>query len=224
MIWSVNNIYEFSRFLINQYQSFNYNATNFFYAWNSEQRMYMADLLGRFQARNTGKTGINTGLLENETILTKLSPFTKEATLSVISGKATKPNDFIYALAARINNSEVFFINKGQIQSIQNSVIDPPSIPDNMYYGTEYLGYYTLFPSTVTSMNLDYIADCEDVVWGNIPDINNIPIYNGGTSVQPQWLTPDSIEITKRTLKSLGVHFTSQDFENYGQSTITTGN
>ncbi len=43
-------------------------------------------------------------------------------------------------------------------------------------------------------------------------------------SVQPQWLQPDVIEITKRTLKSLGVHFTQQDFEQFGNSVINTGN
>lgn len=210
--------------MINKYQSTSYNATNFFYAWNSEQRMYMADLLGRFQARNTGKTGANTGLLENETILTKLAPFTKPATLPVVAGNATKPTDFIYGLAARVSGYEIIFINKGQIQFVQNSVIDPPSITSNAYYATEYLGYYTVFPSTVTSMELDYIADPVDVVYGTIPDGNGLPAYDPGSSTQPQWLTPDSIEITKRTLKSIGVHFTSQDFENFGQSTINSGN
>lgn len=224
MALSVNYLYEFSRFLINKYQSGSYNATNFFYAWNSEQRMYMADLLGRFQARNTGKTGVNTGLLENETILTKLAPFTKGVTLTVTAGNATKPSDFIYGLAARVNGYEVYFIKKSQIQSVQNSVIDPPSITDNAYYATEYLGYYTVLPSTVTSMSLDYIADCVDVVWGNIPDGNGIPVYDPGSSTNSLWDNLSQIEITKRTLKSLGVHFSSQDFENFGREVINTGN
>jgi hypothetical protein len=224
MAWSTGQLFSFVEFLINKSQSLNLTPDNFFYAWNSEQRMYMSDLLGRFQARNTGKTGANTGLLENETILTKLAPFTTPVTLTVTAGNATKPSDFIYGLALRINDKEVYMIKKGQIQSVVNSVIDPPSITDNKYYGTEYLGYYQLFPSAVTSVALDYIADVRDVVYATIPDGNGRPVYDPGSSIQPQWDSLSLIEVTKRTLKSLGVHYTSQDFEQFGNSVINTGN
>lgn len=186
--------------------------------------MYQSDLLGRFQARNTGKTAANTGLLENETILTKLSPFTKEVTLTVIAGQAIKPSDFIYGLAARVNGYEVYMINHGQIQSVTNSVIDPPSTVDNAYYATVYENYYKVLPMSVTSMSLDYICDVTDAVWGFVLDGNGLPIYDPESSTQPLWDSPSLIEITQRTLKILGVHYTSQDFENFGTNTIITGN
>ncbi len=224
MQWTVENIYKFSLYLINKLQSAYVSPTDLFYAFNSEQRAYQSDLLGRFQARNNGKTGANTGISENEVVLTKLNPFTKPVTLSVASGVANKPTDFIYGLAARIDGFEVYMINKGQIQFVTNSVIDPPSILDNVYYATEYQAYYQIWPSTVTEMEVDYISDPVDVVWGFTLDGQGRPVYNSATSVQPQWLNPDIIEITKRTLKSLGVRFSSQDFQNYANSVITTGN
>lgn len=224
MQWSVDNIYKFILYLIDKPQSIYVSPTDLFYAFNSEQRAYQSDLLGRFQARGNGKSGANTGLIENEIILTKLNPFTKPVTLSVTAGVANKPTDFIYGLAARVGGYEVYMINKGQIQSVTNSVIDPPSISNNAYYATEYQAYYQVWPSDVTEMDVDYICDVQDVVWGSVPDGQGRPVYNAGTSVQPLWANPDIIEITKRTLKSFGIRFSSQDFQNYGQSIITTGN
>ncbi len=218
--WNVNDLIEFTRFLMNKYQGGDYTEKDFFYAWNSEQRMYMSDLLGRFQARNTGKTG----LLQDETILTKLDPFTKNVTLTVTAGQVVKPADFIYKLALRIDGELVNILNKSQWYFLNKTVIDAPSISRGSYYATDYLNYYKLLPSSVTSVDLDYIADCIDIVWGNIPDGNNRPVYNPGTSVQPQWDNQSIVEITKRTLKSIGLHFSSQDFQNFGQSAILTGN
>lgn len=224
MAWSVNDLKKFVENIINKYQSANFNADNFFYSFNPQQRMYQSDLLGRFQARNTGKTGANTGLLENETILTKLAPFTKPVTLPVIAGNATKPSDFIYGLAARIDGESVIMVTKGQWYFFKNSVIDAPSVSRGNYYATEYLNYYKVLPNTATSMDLDYICDVTDAVWGFIEDGNGLPVYDPGSSVQPLWDNNSLAEITQRTLKILGVHYSSQDFENFGQSTILTGN
>lgn len=214
----------FAENIINKYQSTAFNANNFFYSFNPQQRLYQSDLLGRFQARNTGKSGANTGLIQDETALTKLAPFTKPVTLPVVAGTATKPSDFIYGLAARINGNKVYMINPGQRQSVENSVIDPPSITNNAYYAIQYQGNYEVLPSTVTSMDVDYIADITDAVWGFTPDVNGLPQYDPTTSVQPLWDNNSLMEITQRTLKILGVHYSSQDFENFGQGTILTGN
>lgn len=221
--WTVDQIFQYSKFLINKAQMQTYEPNDFFYAWNSEQRSLMSDLTGKWQARSSGKGGANTGLIENEVILTALAPFTKGASLSVSSGAATRPEDHIYTLAIRVNDSECYHVNKGQIYSILDSVIDPPSVANNTYYFTDYETTIKVYPSTVTSIDIDYIRDCRDVVWGFTIDGDGLPVYDAGTSVQPEWKNPEIIEITRRTLKGLGVHFSSQDFENFGQATMITG-
>lgn len=223
MAWSVNNIMDFFRYIINKQQTNNLTPIDLFYAWNPEQNSYQSDLIGRWQNRSNGKDGINTGLIENSVILTKLSSFTKNILLPVAAGIATKPSDFVYALALRSNNFEVYPLTKGQIQSVVNSSIDPPSVLDNRYYSTEYLNTYLILPSNTTSIELDYIATPTDVVWGYTVDGNGRLIYDQATSSQPQWLQPDIIEITKRCLNTFGVHYSSQDFEQFGQKVITTG-
>jgi len=223
MALSVDYNYNYILDLINKNQAGGLNSEKFQTFWNAEQAAYMDDLLGRFQSRNNGKEGVNTGLIQNETILQKLSPFTKPATLTITAGQSDKPAGLVYRLGLRIGNYDVFKINHSQIASVQQSVIDPPSATTNTYYFVEYEDYYKFFPSTVTSASLDYIVAPTDVVWGFTYDVDGRQVYDSGTSVQPLWDDNSCREICKRVLKSIGVTFKDKDFDNFGQSNIVTG-
>lgn len=223
MAWSVNDIYNALLFLTRKNQSAGIRRTDLFYVWNMEQSAYQSDLLGRFQRQANGKEGINTGLIENEVIMTKLTPFTQTITLAVAGGQAIKPTDFVYSLALRINDTKVFQVDHDQIWAVLDDVIDPPSIADDSYYYTEYKNYYSVLPSSVTSLDLDYIQTVTDIVWGFTYDANNNEVYDASTSVQPLWGQNSIVEITQRCLKSLGISFSSQDFEQFGESKILTG-
>lgn len=223
MFLSVDYLYNFSLKLIRKNQAGGLKSNDFEFHWNDAQSAYMDDLLGRFQLRNNGKEGNNTGLIENETILTKLTPFTLPITLVITTGKATKPDDFIYTMALRINGERVYQIDKDQIYWVNKNVIDPPSITDNSYYYTEYENYYSFLPITVTSVDLDYISIPQNVIWGYTFDVQNRQVYNPGTSVQPLWDSQSCLEITKRMLTNLGVSFKDPDFLNFGKSVEATG-
>lgn len=223
MALSVDYLYKFVLNLIKKNQAGGVSSTEFAYHWNDAQASYQDDLLGRFQARNTGKEGANTGLIENETILTKLTPFTLPTTLTVSSGKATKPTDFIFTLALRINDEKVYQIDKDEIYWVKKNVIDPPSIAANSYYYTEYENYYSILPDTVTSVDLDYIIAPTNVVWGFTFDSEGRQVYNAGTSIQSKWDNNSNREITKRMLTNLGVSFKDKDFEEFGKSVQLMG-
>ena len=223
MALSVDYVYKYVLNLIRKNQAGGLGNEEFENFWNGEQSAYMDDLLGRFQARSNGKTGINTGLIEDETILQKLTPFITPSTITVTGGQAIKPTDFVYRLSLMVGNYNAYKINQNQRDSVVNSVIDPPSATDNSYYFLEYLTYYELLPNTVTSIKLDYVATPPNVKWGFIYDANGRQIYNAGTSVQPLWDNESSREISKRVLKSIGVSFKDADFSNFGSSQIVTG-
>jgi hypothetical protein len=223
MAWSVDQIYQCLQFLVRKNQSAGIRRTDLFYTWNMEQSAYQSDLLGRFQKAGNGKEGINTGLIENEVVMTKLAPFTQTTTIAVSGGQAIKPSDFVYSLALRINNAKVFQVDHDQIWAVLDDVIDPPSITDDSYYYTEYQNYYSVLPSTVTDLTLDYVQVVTDIVWNFSYDANNNEVYNPVGSVQPLWGQNSIVEITQRCLKSLGVSFSSQDFEQFGESKIQTG-
>lgn len=226
--WSVNDIREFTKFLLSQNQTRSISSTDLFYSWNSEQAMYFEDLKGRWQNRNNGKSGPNTGLIETETILTKLAPFTIPDSISIVGGNVSKPEDFVFRLGFRINGVDCIKIRHSQIANVNADVIDPPSITDNKFYFVEYEDYYYVLPHTlpsvsITTADLDYLRQPADIVWGFTYDSKNRKVYNSGTSTQPEWATNDIIEITKRTLTGFGVSYKDKDFENYGKTAQLTG-
>lgn len=222
--WTTNDILNLTLFLTKKNQSGSISAKDLFYSWNSEQSAYHQDIVGRWQNRNNGKSGINTGLIQNKTVLTQLAPFTLSDTITVTDGEATQPEDFIFDLALRINGHNVTEINPGQIYSVNESVIDPPSITNNCYYFSRFEDTYHILPTTVTSLTLDYVAECRDIVWGYTFDAQGRQVYNSGTSVNPQWNSNTVREITRRTLRSFGVAFKDADFSAYGENTINSGN
>lgn len=226
MPWSVDNIYQYTRFLTNKNQAGGISATDLFNAWNGEQAMYHQDLVGRWQKQSNTKTGIMSGLVEDEVTISALSPFIVPLTnVAIAGGIAAKPVDYIYGVALRINGAKVFSVSHDMVASVNDDVIDPPSIPDNKYYYTEYLNYFSFLPSTVTAYDLDYVAETTDVVWGFSLDANKRQVYDPtpGVSIQPKWNKNTTIEITRRTLKSFGLHFDSREFENFGESNTQTG-
>jgi len=223
MKWSVDDIYNLVKFLIRKNQAGGVSASDLFNAWNSEQNMYYQDIVGRWQNRSNNKSGPNTGLILNETILTELAPFTIPVTISVSSGIANKPVDFVFKIAIRVGDYKVDTINPGQRYSVVNSVIDPPSVSTNTYYAIQYEDYYELLPDTVSEIILDYVASPENIKWGFTFDTEGRQVYNPGTSVQPKWDNPTIITITKRALINLGVSFKDRDFSDFGRVAQQTG-
>lgn len=223
MALSVDYLYRFMRFIIRKNQAGGVSATEFGYSWNDAQNSYQDDLLGRFQPNPSIKTGANTGLIENETVLTKLSPFTKNDTITVTAGLGPKPSDFIYLLSLRIGGKSVEYAQHDQIAFINDSVIDPPSVSDSSYYYTEFEGNYSFLPNSVTLATINYIATPPDVIWAYTLDGDGRQVYDSGSSVQSLWDDHSNREITKRALKVLGVSFKDSDFANFGQSIQNTG-
>lgn len=230
MAWNVDQIFGLQKFLVRKNTAGGVSAGDFFNTWNSEQVAMHEDLLGHWQNRSNGKTGQNTGLIQDETSLIKLAPFTITTTLTIVNGFADWPADFIYQAALIINGNKVYHFNKDERFSINDSVIDPPSISDDSYYYTEYAsltaglpGRYEFLPHEVTTAQLDYVASCTDVVWGFNIDGQGRQVYDSTQSVQPKWNQNCIIEITRRTLKSFGVSLKDQDLAQYGQSIINTG-
>lgn len=228
MALSVDYLYKFSLDLILKNQAGGLKSTAFTNFWNDSQGSYQDDLLGRFQMRGNGKTGMNTGLIEDQTILQKLSPFTTTVSLSIAAGIVSKPVDFVYRVGFRINGEDAYKITSGQIASVNNSVIDPPSIANNKYYFVEYEDFYKLLPTTlptvaITTAELDYISTPVNIVWAYIFDADGRQIYDAANSVQPIWDNSSCREITKRMLTNLGVMFKDQDFANFGKSVQLTG-
>lgn len=228
MALSTDYLYKFCLDLILKNQSGGLKSTAFANHWNDAKSTYFDDLVGRFQARNNGKEGAQTGLIENETIIQKLSAFIKPVTLTITAGNSDKPDDFVYRMAMRIDGKDCIKINQSQLAAVNNSVIDAPSTTTGKYYFLEYEDYYYFLPRTlptasITTADLDYISNPPDIIWGFTYDADGRQVYNAGTSVQPGWDDNSAREITKRMLTNIGVMFKDNDFANFGKSVQLTG-
>lgn len=223
MALDIDYLYTFALRLIRKNQSGSLSAAEFNQHWNDASNTYFDDLVGRFQAQGVGKTGPNTGLIQNKTILQKLSPFTKTDALVIAAGSVDKPEDFIYQLALRINGYDVIMIPKDQIAAVNNSVIDPPSEDEERYYATEYESRYVFFPNTVTAATLDYISNPVDAEWAYTFDGDGRQVYDSANSEQPIWDDHSLREITKRMLTNIGVSLKDADFAQFGAKTQIQG-
>lgn len=223
MALSVDYVYKFCLSIIRKNLAGGLTSDDFQYHWNAAQHAYQDDLLGRFNRDNNGKAGINTGLIENQTILTKLAPFTKNATIAFTAGVGPKPSDFKYELGFRVNGKQVQNINHSQIASVNDSVIDAPSVANNLYYRSQYGSNYSILPSSVASASIDYISVPDNVVWGYTVDGDGRQVYSAGTSTQPVWDNASAQEITERMLRTLGVAFSSREMQAFGVDTKNTG-
>lgn len=225
MAWTTNDIFNCYLYLIRKNQSSSVSPQDFFFNWNLESRAYYADLRGRFNKNNNSKTGLDTGLAENQVIITTLSPLIHNVTIPVVAGQVPKPANFSYLMAIRDTASQerVYSFNKDQKFSIVGSVIDPPSDEALSFYYTEYGTYFEVLPADMANVDLDYLSSPVDIVWGYTLDGNNRFVYNPATSVQPEWSQTSIDEITKRSLKSTGVSFQNQDYVQYGQSVQDKG-
>lgn len=224
MNWSVNDILELTKRLTRKNQSGSISAGDLFYMWNSEQMMYFQDVVGRWQAKSNGKSGVNTGLILNQISLTELAPFTIPISLTVTSGDSDKPDDFEYMVALRVGGYKCWLIRSDQIPAVNQSSIDPPSVANNQYYAIQYEDHYSFLPNTITDASLDYIATPTDIKWAFTFDAQGRQIYNAGLSVQPKWANTTIVEITKRTLTNFGISWKDADFANYGKAAQMTGN
>lgn len=223
MALSVDYIYKYLLDLMLKNQAGGLGNEQFERYWNGEQAAYQNDLLGPFQARNNGKAGANTGLIQNETIMQKLTPFISKMVLLLASGTAKKPTDFIYRLSLQIDDHDCKKINYNQRATVLVSVIDPPSAATQTYYFLEYEDYYEFLPSVVSDPVLDYIKTPPNIKWGFDFDADGQHIYNDGTSIQPLWNSNDCREICKRVMKTIGVAFKDNDFASFGNSVIKDG-
>lgn len=220
---SVADLYDLILFIANKNQAGGIKVDDFQDSYNTAQSQYFSDLVGRFQQYQYGRPIPRVGLGDNETVMTKLSPFIMNATVASVSGNtAPKPDDFIRLLAMRYGSNKVYRVEHDKVWSALSSYIDPPSTT-NVYY-VEYDDSWTIYPTSgIASVVIDYLRKPADVVWAYTVDGDGRFAYTSSGSVDPEWDDVSAVEIATRALKILGVHFKDSDFASYGQSVINTG-
>lgn len=193
--------------------------SDFQYFYNQAQSQYFNDLRGRFQR---ALLNAQQGTFNDETISTKLSPFTKiNIPTTVTVGIATKPTNFIRLQAMRtVYGKPVQRIAPDKLANRLRSEIDPLTDIDPVYVDSA--GVWQIFPTTVANINIDYLRQPQDVVWG-FTTTNGREVYDSNTSKHPEWLDDDAKEIAMRALKLFGISIKDPELVSIGEQTNVKG-
>ena len=191
---------------------------------NQAQASYMDYLLGQFQKYIPGRPFAPVNFGQNEDIRQRLSPFIPPPiTLTVdVNGQSPYPTGYVNsdAMTYGAYRQRVKFIQQDRLFSHLNSYIDP--VATNPVY-LIYKDGFQFYPTNLGTAFLSYIKQPDTLVWGYTLDVNGRPIYNSGTSVQPQWLELDMLQIIVRALAIVGVNLQLNVVQQYSQAIKTGG-
>jgi len=134
------------------------------------------------------------------------------------NGNVTKPADLIYLDAMTKDNfpttgsvSRVTRVEEDRKYSFISSVIDP--VATNPIY-VEYADVYQVYPFSIGSVTISYYRMPVDAVWGYTL-VGGRPVYNPGTSVQPEWTDDNIMKILIRMCFNLGIRLKDGELISY---------
>lgn len=136
-----------------------------------------------------------------------LQPFVKTSTLSLTSGNATLPSDFVKELTfyiANVNSNPAEFLDRAEFDERKNSVLLPPTDVDPV--ATIGGGYISVRPPTAISIIFTYIKKPTEVVIATTVsnDGRNLN-YDDNASVDTEFGIESVPDIIKESLQFLSV-------------------
>lgn len=220
---TVDQCYSILRFIVRKNQLGSLSPSDFQYAFNTAQRNYYDLLVGRIEQYRYDKPTPRIGLSMTDNVVSRLMPFQKSTSSSLISGGFNKPSDFNKLLAMyTAGNYRVYRVEENTFaERIQDS-IDPIN-EANAFYVEESTSF-RVYPSTyVGIITLKYLYSPIDVVWNYTTDGSGRPVYNSTGSVDPEWNNNDIDEILARAAKIVGVSLKEPALTQFGEQVIAKG-
>jgi hypothetical protein len=151
----------------------------------------------------------------------KLSPFIVSDTVAVSSGIAAVPDDLVHAVALRSGTNTVKRVEFDRLASYLNSSIDNPTTDFPIYVQIE--NTYKIYPSTINSVNLDYLKLPGEAVWAYTMS-GNRPVYDPTNSIDLEWSTDEINNIVMKVLSMFGISVKDQQLVNYAEAQKAQGN
>jgi hypothetical protein len=219
---TVDTAYNTMRFIARKNQIASLSPSDFQFAFNTAQRNYYDLLVGRIEQYRYDKPTPRIGLSMTDNVVSRLTPFKKQANITVTAGIGTKPTDFNKLLSmTTINAYRVYRVEENRAAERFHDSID--GISEGNAFFIEDDTSWRILPVTLDFVSVRYLYCPVDVVWGYTLDGSGRPVYNSGTSVQPKWDDNDMDEIIGRALKVLGVSIKEGALLNYGEQVIQKG-
>ncbi len=174
---------------------------------NIASKSFAAFLIGEYQQYQAKRPIPVVAFGENERVRTSLAPLIYEVIIPVNSttGIGAFPYGFIQvdAMWGQYGFYNIRFTEQDRLMSNYRSVIDP--VQTNPVYLIRHEGFQ-FFPETIGNVRLSYIQNPPSIMWGYTPDVNELPVYNPATSLDPIWDDIDIMEVIVRCLDLFGVN------------------
>jgi hypothetical protein len=211
---TVDQVYRLIQYIINKQQTGDLAPDEFNLIMPQAERSYLAFLLGNPEQYQYGRQVARIELGMNQPVLQRLAPFiAAPSTLTVSSGLAAYPANFEAVVAMYTSDDKrIRFVQQDSLYSYKNSVIDP--VASNPIYLIQADGFL-FYPSNISNPKISFVRTPTFMQWGYTLDGNGRPVYDAGTSTQPEWYEVDLMQIIARALQMVGVNLQDASVAQY---------
>ena len=152
---------------------------------------------------STGRTGVGYADLPKK-IQDRIDPFYATSSVTLTSGVGTLPTFYnIISISADSRLTNIERIKKSKLSFLLSSPLTAPSTTFPIYYVTG--STITVNPSTLTSIDVDYISVPADPVWDSTIDSNGALTFSSDNSVDFTLHPSSEVDLVLEILRYTGV-------------------
>lgn len=208
MAINVNKVYRAVLAVVNREQRGYLTPDQF----NRIGRMVQLDLLEKsFYEYNRFLTRRKAGLVNNEygniaaNLKDKIDVFSKSTALTPSSGSVDFPSDYYRTVSITSDSRKKIFqeVKKSEIPYITSSKLTAPSTSYPVFYKEG--NTINVLPDTITSIDLDYIKEPDDPVWGYTTGSNSQLIYSSSASTDFELHPSEEVDLITKILAYSGI-------------------
>jgi hypothetical protein len=218
---TANDVYKLMLYIINKSQSASFSPDNFNRTINAAQLSYTNYLLGEFQKYQYGRAIAQVEFGQNMRVRERLSPFISFPVYLFVeaNGGAIYPENYLAFDAMYIGSDlsrRVRYAEQDKLSSYIGSVIDPVTA-DNPVFTITDAGFIFYPNESISQIHLSYIRKPVSIVYSYTEDSQGRPVYDAGSSRDPEWRDLDIMQIIVRALAMVGVNLQAGMVEQYSQ-------
>ena len=226
---NVNDVYKFVQFVANKSQDGGYiSPDEFNRAAKIAQKQWGKDVYNNPKQYQPGRPVPVSGFAASQKVLDNLSILKTVTDLSLdAQGNSDLPSDYSHASSLRykykfidkgtpkFNEVEVEFVADSALGNrLSGSIVQPT---DRYPIYTQYNKSVRVWPNDLGKVVFTYLREFIDPVWA-FDLVNNLPVYNGTTSVDFEIDTEETENLVMRICSYLGINMREQLLTQYAET------
>ncbi len=222
---NINTLFQLVLTAINKNQGV-WAIPRFNSAVESASLEYFLDCIGQSQQSKNGQQVNDMVFQSNERISNNLRLLIPPPLILQVNaqGQATRPTDFVYTSSIRFfqgqRQVEVKFVRDNNLAERLDSELLQPDKNYPIY--CIYDGFFQFYPKDLIRVSLTYLRKPVTPVW-NFTLVNNRPVYDPITSVDPEFPDECLNELAMRVCSLMGLNIREQQIIQYAEQQKSQG-